>query len=47
MSFLNSRVSWLAAGVLAVWGYALAPIVKDHENSPGVITRIPHPVVER
>lgn len=34
MSFLNSRVSWLAAGVVAVSGCALAPMAAQGADTP-------------
>jgi hypothetical protein len=34
MSFLNSPVSWLAAGVVAVWGCALAPMAAHGADTP-------------
>jgi hypothetical protein len=34
MSFLNSPVSWLAAGVVAVWGCALAPMAAQAADTP-------------
>ncbi len=34
MSFLNSRVSWLAASVVAVAGYALAPMAAQGADTP-------------
>jgi hypothetical protein len=34
MVFLNSQVSWLAAGVVAVSGYALAPMAAQGADTP-------------
>ncbi len=34
MSFLNSRASWLAAGVVAVSGFALAPMAAQGAETP-------------